>query len=89
MNVFVTIALVCLSAPVWLWPQKPGLKLKAARACPASRGKMGARHKLAMPLVNVIKPQSQNDTAPNKPILPAFLPGPIALFTPFLNGNAK
>jgi hypothetical protein len=40
-------------------------------------------------VVNVIKAQSQNDTAPNKPILPAFLPVPIALFTPFLNRNGK
>jgi hypothetical protein len=40
-------------------------------------------------VVNVIKPQSQNDTAHNKPILPAFLPVSIDLFTPVLNGNGK
>jgi len=51
MNVFIIIAVVCIVGLVWLWRRNPGLKGPGtpARTWPASRGKSGAKPKLAQP----------------------------------------
>jgi hypothetical protein len=47
MIVFTIIASVCIVGLGWLWfNKKPGLKGSPPRTWPASRGKMGAKHKL-------------------------------------------
>ncbi len=49
MNVFIIIAVICLVVLVWLLPKKSVLKGAPARTWPASRGKFGAKPKVAPP----------------------------------------